>query len=101
MTKRIADPACFLAETGLLFEINRAVLHPLGLALEVVVEDDGQMRIGGLWDQQGEPGGIVFDEESFQDGARKLAAFMSIGGETRQQVRKDMLGFVVQEEPEP
>ena len=34
--KRVADPAKLLLETGLLFDINRSILHPLGLALEVV-----------------------------------------------------------------
>ena len=28
-------------ESGLLAELNRTFLHPLGLALEIIVEDDG------------------------------------------------------------
>jgi hypothetical protein len=30
----------FLLNTGLLFEINRKVLHPFGLALELVEQED-------------------------------------------------------------
>lgn len=41
-------------ELGYLQELNRRLLHPLGLALEVVVEEDGTERLGGVWDYRGE-----------------------------------------------
>lgn len=45
---------------GYLHEVNRRLLHPLGLALEVVVEDDGTHRLGGVWDYRDDPEGITF-----------------------------------------
>ena len=46
--KKIKESAEFLVDSGLLFEINRKILHPLGLAIEVVVEDDGTTKFGSL-----------------------------------------------------
>lgn len=47
-------------EIGYLQEINRLFLHPLGLALEVVVNEDGSERLGGIWDYRDDPEGIYF-----------------------------------------
>lgn len=47
-------------EVGFLHEVNRLVLHPLGLALEVVVNDDGSETIGGVWDYRDDPEGMIF-----------------------------------------
>jgi hypothetical protein len=68
-------------ELGYLQELNRLMLHPLGLALEVVVEDCDQCnaqglvggiccepcggvgqteRLGGVWDYREDPEGILF-----------------------------------------
>lgn len=46
---------------GYLQEVNRQFFHPLGLALEVVVSDDEEPRIGGVWDYRDDPEGIYFD----------------------------------------
>lgn len=47
-------------EGGFLHEVNRLCLHPLGLALEVVVNDDGSETLGGVWDYRDDPEGMVF-----------------------------------------
>lgn len=47
-------------ELGYLQEVNRLFLHLHGLALEVVVEDDGSERLGGVWDYRDDPEGMVF-----------------------------------------
>lgn len=47
-------------ELGLVHELNRKFLHPLGLALEVIVEDDGSERLGGIWDCRDDPEGFLF-----------------------------------------
>lgn len=48
-------------EQGYLQELNRQFLHPLGLALEVVIDDDGTERLGGIWDYREEDEGIYYD----------------------------------------
>jgi len=47
-------------ETGYLQEVNRKFLHPLGLALEAVIEEDGSEHLGGVWDYRDDPEGIVY-----------------------------------------
>lgn len=47
-------------EMGFLQEVNRQFLHPLGLALEVDVDAEGNEQLGGVWDYRDDPEGIVF-----------------------------------------
>jgi hypothetical protein len=47
-------------KAGFLQEVNRQFFHPLGLALEVVAEEDGSEHLGGVWDYRDDPEGIVF-----------------------------------------
>lgn len=89
------DPDRTLVETGLLFKINREVLHPFGLAIVVEQEDDGTSRLKGVWSVE-DPDGITFGPESLDDGERKLEAFMAREGRARAAVRQRALGYVVQ-----
>jgi hypothetical protein len=47
-------------ELGLVQEMNRMFLHPMGLALEVVIEEDGTEKFGEIWDCRDDPEGIRF-----------------------------------------
>lgn len=47
-------------EGGYLQELNRRFLHPLGLALEVAIDQDGVERFGGVWDYRDDPEGLIF-----------------------------------------
>lgn len=47
-------------EEGFLQEANRLFFHPLGLALEVIIEEDGTEKLGGVWDYRSDPEGILF-----------------------------------------
>jgi hypothetical protein len=47
-------------EAGYLQELNRRFLHPLGLALEVVVEPDGSERFSDVWDYRDDPEGLLY-----------------------------------------
>lgn len=47
-------------ERGYLQELNRRFLHPLGLALEVGVDNDGVERFGNVWDYRDDPEGLIF-----------------------------------------
>lgn len=49
---------------GYLQEVNCCFFHPLGLALEVVTEDDGTTTLGGVWDYRDDPEGMIFDVEN-------------------------------------
>lgn len=47
-------------EKGFLQEANRQFFHPHGLALEVVVNEDGTEQLGGVWDYRDDAEGIIF-----------------------------------------
>ena len=53
-------------ELGFLQEVNRLFLHPRGLALEVAVGDDGEMRFGEVWDCR--ESGIEFHPDDVNHG---------------------------------
>lgn len=97
--KRI-PAAKFLVDNGLLFEINRTILHPLGLALEVISEEDGSMRIENLWDYRDDPEGMLYTPETFVDGKAKLDKFLDEFGGAKFRERQGVLGFLIQERPD-
>lgn len=48
-------------EAGFLQEANRLFFHPLGLALEVGIDDDtGVEFLAGIWDYRDDPEGMVY-----------------------------------------
>jgi len=52
-------------EKGYLQELNRQFLHPLGLALEVIINDETKdEHFGGIWDYRDDPEGMIYDLEN-------------------------------------
>jgi len=48
-------------ELGFLQEVNRQFFHPLGLALEVIVDEEtNEEKLGGIWDFSDDPEGMFF-----------------------------------------
>lgn len=90
----------FLRESGLFFQINRDILHPLGLAMEATLSEranaDGAGTIINLWDCREDPEGIVYDEETVLRNEAKLAKFMSEFGTYRLASRRTLLGYITQ-----
>lgn len=51
-------------DEGYLQELNRKFLHPLGLALEAVVDREFKaVSFGGVWDFRNDPEGIAYGGE--------------------------------------
>lgn len=81
-------------EFGLLQEINRTFLHPLGLAIEIKINDDGSEELGGVWDYRDDPEGIVFGENMIDpDKIKRVQNLM----DEKHKTRKNTLGFLIQE----
>jgi hypothetical protein len=82
-------------DAGFLQELNRQFLHPLGLALEVVVHEDGTTTFGEVWDCRDCPEGIVFADLGDAESARKKAA---VEAELVRHIdpRRVEYGFVIQ-----
>jgi hypothetical protein len=81
-------------EIGLVQEINRRFLHPLGLAMEVIIDaETGEERIERFWDNRDDPEGWNFapgiidadKAESITDEFQRRAHAREIG-----------LGYVIQ-----
>jgi hypothetical protein len=54
-------------EKGFLQEANRQFFHPLGLALQINVDEEtGEETLGGIWDCRDDPEGVMFTDNSLQ-----------------------------------
>lgn len=79
-------------EQGYLQEINRRFLHPLGLALEVIVEPDGSEHLGGIWDFREDQEGIHYAGSADPEKAKNIDAQLA----ERAPKREAILGFVIE-----
>jgi len=96
--ERIKNFQRVLLDNGLIFEINRKVLHPLGMALVVEVSFDNSKKINIVGvDKTEDEEGIIFDNETFDEGREKYEAFLKREGERRLRAREKSLGFTIQE----
>lgn len=97
--KFLVDPTDYLLRSGLLFEINRRVLHPFGLAmsLEVDEETDKPTKYFNvkLWDSTEDPEGIIFTDEMFESGRTKFQTFKDVH-KKRLATRLIALGYLIQ-----
>ena len=84
---------------GYLQEANRRFFHPLGLALEVSIED-GKESISGVWDYREDKEGIYYDIKN-SDSERKERFlknknFIDSQFKERGDLRKSELGFKIE-----
>jgi hypothetical protein len=97
--KRIKGFARYMVDNGLLFEINRKVLHPLGLALVADVDYDNPkyLRLDGLY-KIDDPEGFQYDPETFDVNKETFQKFLDKEGNGRLASRKRILGYIIQGE---
>jgi hypothetical protein len=92
-------------EQGYLRELNRQFLHPLGLALEMVIEKiDGKdvMVFGQVQDYRDDPEGMYYGDEVLRtELARKQAEQIEALRKSKAEVRRASLGYEIQPIPEP
>lgn len=83
-------------EKGFLQEVNRKFFHPLGLALEVNINEKGTVTsLGGIWDYRGAPEGLIFCCLSGGDAIEKAENVRNLL-ESKAKVRQHKYGFVIQ-----
>jgi hypothetical protein len=81
---------------GYLAEVNRRILHPLGLALTVEADEQGALRLAGVQDHREDPEGVYFaDPRNLAGKAAKVAA----EERRRRPAREAALGYWVQPLP--
>ena len=85
----------FLLDSGLLFVINREVLHPLGLAL--IAKKDEQGKVGlAVKDGREKPEELLFANPVRDACQLKLRQFMKAFGHTQMHKRRKALGWACQ-----
>ncbi len=81
-------------ELGLLQEINRRVLHPCGLAIEVVIDTEtGEETFGGVWDFRDDPEGLIYRDEDLD--VNKVTSVEDLIG-SKKLVRFERFGYIIQ-----
>ena len=99
--KYLPDPMTFLLDSGLLFEINRRILHPYGLSMTKCPSkkplDPALCAALRIWDNREEEAGLSMPTEAFQKGAAKSSimaeTFRCVG---RFEARRKNFGYVIQ-----
>lgn len=80
---------------GYLQEVNRLLLHPLGLALQVTIDDENNEVISGIIDCRDDDEGIIF--ATIGEPHASKAAFIAEERERRREKRSKLFsGDVVQ-----
>ncbi len=83
---------------GFIQEINRRLLHPCGLALEVIIElDTGEATLGGVWDYRDDPEGIYFADEVLSRAKTKSVTDLF---NSKLNHRREVFGHIIQPVPE-
>lgn len=98
MLKTIENPVEFLKDNGILFEINRQVLHPLGLELQIHLNEERRITGIDLLDNRENPQPIFFPPETFTEGRAKYEQYLRECGRRNIQKRRQ-LGVVIQTGP--
>lgn len=91
-------------EKGYLQELNRTFLHPLGLALEISIDEDTDREfISGVWDYREDEEGIHYNlKEALDDRIQRFednATYIEDQFSERAQNRVDLLGYLIEEIP--
>ena len=87
-------------QKGYLQELNRVFLHPLGLALEIIQEENGDEKLGGVWDYREDTEGIYFDlansPKERQHDFKNKANYIKSQFDKRWADREKVLGFDIE-----
>jgi|WetSurMetagenome_2_1015567.scaffolds.fasta_scaffold22046_4 hypothetical protein len=87
-------------EIGLLQEINRRLLHPMGLALAAEVYDDGEVHRLVVDDLRDDPEGFCFADDNL-DFTREKEENVDKMFNAKRVARIERLGYHVQQTPDP
>jgi hypothetical protein len=85
----------FFLQSGLLFEINRSILHLVGLALTIKKDENNKLAFT-IRDCRKNPEACVFDKETYKKATKRLKKFMVEFGHKQMQKRSKRLGWSCQ-----
>lgn len=96
MAKITTMPVAEFRRMGYLQELNRNFLHPLGVALSVDVDDDGNESFGVIWDYRNDPEGLAFADDLIDEKFLERANYLAMVFHARASSRLQELGYVIQ-----
>jgi hypothetical protein len=85
-----------LLDNGLLFEINRSILHPLGFSISYKPSRSSDEPEALVLQRTEDAEGVLYSEKDFMDGAAKFSLFMKNYGEKIIQRRITVKNFIRQ-----
>ena len=85
-------------EFGFLQEVNRQFFHPLGLALEIKIDDDENEYLGDIWDFREDPEGIIYGEVNEELHKARIEKFNRVKEFQKEKfkLRENTLGYIIQ-----
>ena len=95
---KIENPVQFLVDNGILFEMNRQVLHPLGLELHFRLNEEGRITAIDLLDNREGLQPISFPPDAFDAGRARYGKYLDEHGRRNMQKRRQV-GMVIQTGP--
>lgn len=96
-TKRMS--AAEFRRLGYLQEVNRRFLHPLGLALVVVQEEDGTEHFEDVLDRRDDPEGMAFMDDGPDAWDRTVANRVESEWRAKAYLRQRQFGYAIQGTP--
>lgn len=84
-------------EKGFLQEVNRQFFHPHGLALSIMIDDDGNETLDAVFDVRDDPEGMIFADSQII--AEKAATVLE-QKKVHQEHRLSEFGWIVQPVPQ-
>ncbi len=85
---------------GYLQEVNRRFLHPLGLALSIEVDQDGDEKLSGIWDCREDEEGVFFGVDKLnkeeREDLKEKEVFITKELEKREAKRVELFGNMIE-----
>jgi len=87
-------------DQGYLADVNRLYFHPLGMALEVIIDEEG-VKFGGVWDYRDDAEGMSFHADDWTPEKVDIARALQIDCDRDEKAAKrlERLGYIVQPLP--
>jgi hypothetical protein len=86
-------------DKGLLLELNRLFLHPLGLAIAFNIDKEtGDITFGSIWDYRNDPEGLLICKKDLAKESTKRKHILAKNFIKKQHKKRlKNLGFIIQE----
>lgn len=92
LVREVPRPVEYMLKSGMLFELNRVLLHPVGFSLEARPVPGGRGMTLALLDYTADPV-VTFDPDTFQMGQRKWRKWYREIGAVAHNLRRRKLGL--------